>query len=239
LEYYLFKKFVGKEGIFMAKKWVIVTIIASLVLALFALNQFVFKVSPMSLRDWVLSFGLVAPFIYICLNVIRPFTLFPISVLSLAGGLAFGALWGTVYTVLSATFGAVLSFYLAKHLGVRWLKKKTASADKIEMLQDKLKGKGFYYVLILRIIPVINFDLVSYLAGVSRLKLRTYIVATLLGVLPGTLAYNLLGNSFVKGNGEVIAIVSGLVLLIMCIPFFIKTKPLLMETLENQKEDNA
>jgi uncharacterized membrane protein YdjX (TVP38/TMEM64 family) len=216
-----------------------ITVILFIVMFLFALNHFVFKVTPISLRDWVLSFGMVAPIIYILINVIRPFTLFPISVLSLAGGLAFGVVWGTVYTVFSATIGAILSFYIAKHLGTRWLKQKTDSPSRIEKWQNQLKEKGFVYILLLRIIPVLNFDVVSYVAGISRLNLRSYILATMLGVLPGTLAYNLLGDSFIKGNGTIIAVAIGLALFVACIPFLLKNKQMITSQIHQHKEDNA
>lgn len=221
------------------KTWVKLTVLFSAVILLFALNHFVFKLTPMSLRDWVLSFGMVAPIVYVLINVIRPFTLFPISVLSLAGGLAFGAVWGTVYTVFSATLGAVISFYLAKHLGARWLKKTTDTPSRIEKWQKQLKEKGFFYIFLLRIIPILNFDLVSYVAGISRLKFRSYVFATMLGVLPGTLAYNLLGDSFIKGNGTAIAIAFCLVILAACIPILMKNKSLISRQIQTQKEDNA
>ncbi|MFG6495501.1 TVP38/TMEM64 family protein [Fictibacillus sp. UD] len=224
----------------MRKKTLVkLTAIFLIVVTLLALNHFVFEITPMSLRDWVLSFGMVAPIIYVILNVIRPFTLFPISVLSLAGGLAFGVIWGTVYTVFSATIGAILTFYIAKHLGDRWLKKKSDAPTRVEKWQSKLKEKGFVYIFLLRIIPVLNFDLVSYVAGISRLKLRSYILATLLGVLPGTLAYNLLGDSFIKGNGAVIAVAIGIVLLVACIPILLKNKELLTNQMQHHKEDNV
>jgi uncharacterized membrane protein YdjX (TVP38/TMEM64 family) len=220
--------------------WLKLTVLFAAVILLFALNHLVFKVTPLSLRDWVLSFGMVAPIIYSILNVVRPFTLFPISILSLAGGLAFGAVWGTVYTVFSATLGAIISFYIAKHLGSRWLKKTTdSSPSRIEKWQKQLKEKGFFYILLLRIIPILNFDLVSYVAGISRLKLRSYIFATMLGVLPGTLAYNLLGDSFIRGNGTAITIAIVLVLLVACIPILIKNKRWMPGQIRKHKEDNA
>lgn len=221
------------------KTWVKLTILLAVVIVLLALNHFVFKVSPISLRDWVLSFGMIAPLLYVFLNVIRPLTLFPISVLSLAGGLAFGALWGTVYTVAGATVGAIMSFYIAKNVGSRWLKKKTDAAEKVEQWQKKMREKGFFYILLLRIIPILNFDLVSYVAGISRLRLHSYIFATMLGVLPGTLAYNLLGNSFIKGNGTMIGIAVSLVLLVICIPFLLKNKRLIPEQIQRHKEKNV
>ncbi|WNB92766.1 TVP38/TMEM64 family protein [Bacillus sp. NEB1478] len=213
------------------------SIVFGIVLALLAVNHFVFKMTPMTLRNWMLSFGIMAPIIYLLLNIVRPLTLFPISVLSLAGGLAFGTFWGTVYTVFSATAGAVISFYLSKYLGARWLKKKISSTDRIEKWQNEIKKKGFYYIFILRVIPIINFDLVSYVSGISRLKLKPYIFATLLGVLPGTLAANLLGNSLTEGNGIMIAAIAVLLLLAVILVLYLKNKNISPETF--QKEDNA
>ncbi|MCM3718303.1 TVP38/TMEM64 family protein [Fictibacillus phosphorivorans] len=221
------------------KTWVKVTVLFVAVILLLALNHFVFKLTPLSLRDWVLSYGMVAPVIYVFINVIRPFTLFPITVLSVAGGLAFGVFWGTVYTVFSSTLGAVISFYVAKHLGARWLKRTTDAPSKIEKWQRQLKEKGFFYIFLLRIIPILNFDLVSYVAGVSRLRLRSYIFATILGVLPGTLASNLLGDSFIKGNGTFIGIAVCLVILAASIPIFMKNKSLVPGQIPIRKEDNA
>ncbi|MBY6036891.1 TVP38/TMEM64 family protein [Fictibacillus nanhaiensis] len=219
--------------------WMKITFLLAVVMIFLALNHYVFMVSPMSLRDLVLSFGMIAPFIFIAINVIRPLTLFPISVLSLAGGLAFGALWGTIYTVFSATIGAILSFYMAKHLGSRMLKKKTTVSLRMELWQKQMKEKGFFYILLLRIIPVLNFDLVSYAAGISKLKLRSYIFATMLGVLPGTLAYNLLGDSFIKGDGAVMALAVGLVIGAACIPILLKQMRYIPRSLHHHKEDNA
>ncbi|MDR7073095.1 TVP38/TMEM64 family protein [Fictibacillus barbaricus] len=208
-----------------------------IVFALLAVNHFIFKLTPMTLRDWMLSFGILAPIVYLLLNIIRPLTLFPISVLSLAGGLAFGTLWGTVYTVFSSTAGAIISFYLSKNHGAHWLKKKISSTDRIEKWQNEIREKGFYYVFILRIIPIINFDLVSYVSGISRLKLKPYIFATLLGVLPGTLAANVLGNSLISGNGMMIAAAAVLLIAAVILAIYLKNKTIAPEPY--QKEDNA
>jgi uncharacterized membrane protein YdjX (TVP38/TMEM64 family) len=142
-----------------------------------------------------------------------------------------------VYTVFSATAGAILSFYLAKLLGSRSLKKKISTSEKIGRWQKKLKGNGFYFIFILRVIPIVNFDLVSFLAGISRLKFRPYIFATLLGVLPGTLAANLVGDSLTEGNVTRLAIAGGLFLFATIAAIYFKNKNLFFN--RYREEDNA
>ncbi|MGA9288427.1 MAG: TVP38/TMEM64 family protein, partial [Anaerobacillus sp.] len=76
-------------------KWI--GIIAGVVLLIsFSRTYLDFRVEE--IRDWILSFGILAPIVYMIIYTIRPLIFFPASVLSIAGGLAFGALFGTIYT---------------------------------------------------------------------------------------------------------------------------------------------
>ncbi|TLS36432.1 TVP38/TMEM64 family protein [Pseudalkalibacillus caeni] len=155
------------------------------------------NVRPEEMRGWILSFGMYAPLIYVGLFFIRPLVFFPASIYSIAGGLAFGALMGTVYTLVGGLGGAMVAFFISRKFGRNILQRKLRG---IEHLQHQIEQRGFYYVLLLRIIPIINFDLLSYACGVSRVRLKDYILATLLGMLPGTIAFNFLGASFAKNN---------------------------------------
>lgn len=80
------------------------------VLGLLWFNHKVLHLSPEGIRTCIFIFGAAAPVLFIFIYALRPLILFPASVLSLTGGLAFGPLWGTVYTIVGATLGAVLSF---------------------------------------------------------------------------------------------------------------------------------
>jgi uncharacterized membrane protein YdjX (TVP38/TMEM64 family) len=61
---------------------------------------------------------------------------------------------------------------------------------------------GFFYVVTLRLIPLFNFDLISYTAGISKVRYQSFLFGTLLGIVPGTFAYNFLGSSFADGGTE-------------------------------------
>lgn len=200
-------------------KWSLAVLAVALVIWL---SRSVFDVNAEDLRNWILSFGLWAPLVYIIAYTIRPLIFFPASVLSIAGGLAFGAWMGTLYTIIGATLGAALSFIVAKTVGKSLVKKQwTGNAAKI---QTQMEQNGFLYVLLFRLIPVINFDLVSYLAAIAKVRFVPFALATLIGIIPGTFAYNFLGSSFVSGNPQIIAAAVAVFIVLTVVPILIRNR---------------
>lgn len=200
-------------------KWLLV--VAAVVLAIW-LSRSVFEIDANDLRSWILSFGFWSPVIYILIYTVRPLIFFPASVLSIAGGLAFGAWLGTLYTIIGATLGAMLSFYVAKTLGKSLVRKEwTGNARKI---QSQMEQNGFLYVLLFRLIPVINFDLISYMAALAKVRFSSFALATLLGIIPGTFAYNFLGSSFVSGNPMVILLAVVVFVVLTVVPIVIRNR---------------
>ncbi|RAI20381.1 hypothetical protein, partial [Rhodobium orientis] len=84
-------------------KWTVIAVIAA---AGLWLNAKYLNLSPAHIREGVLSFGIFAPLIYIGLLMIRPFLLLPASVFAVSGGLAFGPLFGSLYSFIGAAGGA-------------------------------------------------------------------------------------------------------------------------------------
>ncbi|KMJ56869.1 SNARE associated Golgi family protein [Bacillus sp. LL01] len=193
-----------------------------LVGGLLFINYRYVSISTSSIREWILGFGAWAPFIYVILYTVRPLVLFPASVLSLGAGLAFGAFWGTVYTIIGATLGAALSFFVARKLGKNLANRSWKG--KAAGIQKNMEKQGFLYILILRLLPILNFDLISYAAGVSKVRFSHFILGTLLGIIPGTFAYNFLGSSFVKGEYTYIIGAAVVFVLIAIIPIFFRDK---------------
>jgi len=197
-------------------------IAAVIILAIIWLSRSVFEVDANSIRNWISSFGLWAPLIYIVVYTVRPLIFFPASVLSIAGGLAFGAWMGTIYTIIGATLGALLSFYVASTLGKSLVKKQwSGNAAKI---QSQMEQNGFLYVLLFRLIPVINFDVISYLAAIAKVRFSSFALATVIGIIPGTFAYNFLGSSFVSGNPKIIAFAVAVFIVLTVVPILIRNR---------------
>lgn len=150
------------------------------------------QVTPDHIRSYVLSFGALAPLIYI-LAYGQPLVPLPASIMTLSGGLIFGPFWGSLAAVTGATLRACSEFLIARLLGrdvvAQLLKGKVASFEK------KISDNGFKAVLLIRLIPNLPFDMQNYGLGFSRVKFGPYALATLLGILPGSFALVYLGHS--------------------------------------------
>jgi len=187
------------------KSWIKLAIIFVVVIALLWMNHRYLQWTPQTIREWILSFGWWAPVIFLVLSIFRPLILFPASLLSIAGGLAFGLYLGSFLIIIGATGGAVISFWIARKLGYQVVKQEWTG--RAAWVQQKMEKQGFYYVLVLRLIPMLSFDLISYLAGISKVRFIAYFCGTLLGIIPGSVTYSFLGASIAEENKTKIIII--------------------------------
>lgn len=204
------------------RKWLLFLGIGILAAALGWLNKQHLQLAPKDVKNWVLQFGMLAPFVFLFLSLFRPFVLVPITVFSLAAGLAFGSVLGTIYALIGATAGATGSFMIASTFRAK--KKETESnSRKLKAVTSRIQEHGFLYILLLRIAPI-HFDFVSYAAAASRANYRAFVTATFLGLIPGTIALNVLGSSFVSGNYAALVVVCLIYLIFISVPLILKRK---------------
>jgi uncharacterized membrane protein YdjX (TVP38/TMEM64 family) len=105
------------------------------------------------------------------------------AILSLAAGAIFGSLLGTVYAVISASIGATLAFLVTRYLLRDLVLRRFGS--RLEGMNRELEQRGLSYLLFLRLVPVFPFFLINLAAGLTRLPLGTFMIGTLLGIIPG------------------------------------------------------
>lgn len=115
------------------------------------------------------------------------------TILTLAGGAVFGALMGTLWVNVGATLGAVGAFILARTLLRDWVVRTFGS--RMEAVDRGIAQSGLSYLLFLRLVPLLPFFLVNLACGVTGLPLRTYILGTMVGILPGSFVYANAGAS--------------------------------------------
>jgi uncharacterized membrane protein YdjX (TVP38/TMEM64 family) len=117
------------------------------------------------------------------------------AILSLAAGAIFGAVMGTFYANIAATIGATLAFLITRYL----LRDMVLArfGPKLEGLNRELEERGLNYLLFLRLVPVFPFFLINLAAGLTRLPLRTFIIGTMVGIIPGGFVYCNAGASLV------------------------------------------
>jgi uncharacterized membrane protein YdjX (TVP38/TMEM64 family) len=109
------------------------------------------------------------------------------AILSLAAGAIFGVLQGTLLVVTGATVGAILAFLVSRTLLRDWVVKKFGG--RMEEIDRGLRENGLSYLLFLRLVPAFPFFLVNLACGVTGIPVRTYVLGTLFGILPGSLVF--------------------------------------------------
>lgn len=174
------------------------------------------------IKSYIDSYGSFAPIVYIIMFALVPLTLFPDSVLAIAGGLVFGLYKGYIYTAIGALIGATISFYISRKLGRNMIKKFTK--DKLDSIEIMVNAKGFSIILLLRLIPLFLFDVISYGAGLTSVKYKDFIIATFLGTIPGILVFTNIGAQALNiGSNNFYISIASLILLIF-ISMILKNK---------------
>jgi uncharacterized membrane protein YdjX (TVP38/TMEM64 family) len=147
------------------------------------------------LKSYLLSFGAWAPviagLIMIFQAVVAPI---PAFVPALANGLLFGAFWGTLLTWSTSVAGGLICFYIARALG-RPAVERLVSHRAMRSVDRFFERYGNNSVLIARLIPLFSFSAISYVSGVTSIRLRGYFWATAIGILPGTIVFCVLGDN--------------------------------------------
>jgi len=141
------------------------------------------------------SWGLAAPLMSILLMIVQAIVApLPAFIVTGANGMIFGALWGAIISWTGAMLGALTSFGIARFVGNMTVKRVVRNKRAAELLRHAGERRGFYVILIARLLPFISFDIISYLAGLSGIRPLSFAVATAIGMLPATIVYSLLGR---------------------------------------------
>jgi uncharacterized membrane protein YdjX (TVP38/TMEM64 family) len=162
------------------------------------------------LRDYILSFGLWAPvascFLMVLQALVAPV---PSFLITFANGLAFGVFWGWMLSLFGHVLAAAVCFGISRSLGrmpVEVLVGKTGLQS-----ADRWFAKwGIYAIFVGRLIPGVAFDVISYAAGLTRMRFRNFLFATALGIFPQTFLYSYLGRQAPQYVG-LFLVTSGLV----------------------------
>jgi uncharacterized membrane protein YdjX (TVP38/TMEM64 family) len=117
------------------------------------------------------------------------------AVLSLAMGMVFGRGVGTVLTVLASTAGATLVFWAARFIFADAAHARLAGHPAATRLVEGFRADAFRYLLFLRLVPLFPFWLVNLVPAFTAIDTRTYVLATLVGVIPGSFVYVNLGQA--------------------------------------------
>jgi uncharacterized membrane protein YdjX (TVP38/TMEM64 family) len=154
---------------------------------------------------------------------------FPGNVMTIIGGTLFGFVWGSIWSVLGATLGAIGAFLLGRSLLHDWVEARFGHHPILRQIQQAIKNRPFHFVLLSRFTPLSPFSLINFLFGLTAINLRTYSLATFLGIIPSTIAYAWIGVSgkmaLTTSNRFSLFCALGFLTLLAIVPMCFKKRP--------------
>lgn len=204
----------------LIKGGIAVAILAGLVLADRTWDLAAY-LDPESVAEFLERAGPFAPFAFMgamaLAVVVSPLPSLPLDI---AAGAHFGPLLGTLYAATGALVGSMLSFMIARLLGRQFIEKLLGGH--ISFCQDCSDHLLTRIVLVSRLIPVLSFDLISYGAGLTKMSLRNFALATFFGQLPLTFVY--VSSGAFLTSGRLVTVIGGAlaVVLFLTLPRWIE-----------------
>src|SRR5881397_1430922 len=152
--------------------------------------------------DWIGKLGPWGPLIFAGIYVVAAVLFVPGSVLTLGAGAVFGVALGSVCVSISATLGATAAFLVGRYLARDAVARKIEKNEKFATIDRAVAGEGWKIVLLTRLSPVFPFTLLNYAFGLTQVKLSHYVLASWIGMIPGTVMYVYLGSLVNVGAGH-------------------------------------
>jgi uncharacterized membrane protein YdjX (TVP38/TMEM64 family) len=144
--------------------------------------------------DWTGKLGTWGPVIFIGIYVVATVLFIPGSVLTLGAGALFGVVLGSVCVSISATLGATAAFLVGRYLARDAIARKIEKSEKFAAIDRAVADEGWKIVLLTRLSPLFPFALLNYTFGLTRVKLGHYVLASWIGMMPGTVMFVYLGS---------------------------------------------
>jgi uncharacterized membrane protein YdjX (TVP38/TMEM64 family) len=155
---------------------------------------------------WVESLGAAGPVVLVVAYVFATILFVPGLVLTVGAGVLFGLPLGVVTVSIGSTIGATAAFLLGRYFARDWVEKRIASNARFAAIDRAVAKEGWKIVMLTRLSPLFPFNLLNYAFGLTRVSLGHYVIASWLGMLPGTILYvyvgTLIGNLASLSTGD-------------------------------------
>ncbi len=174
------------------RKWVLLATIVTALIVLFTM----FDVRGMiaSTLETVEKLGAWGPILFILVYIVATVFFIPGSALTFGAGTLFGVVWGSVYVSLASTLGATAAFLVGRYLARGFVEKKVEGNERFATIDRAVSEEGWKIVGLTRLSPVFPFSLLNYAFGLTNVKLSHYMIASWIGMMPGTVMYVYLGS---------------------------------------------
>ncbi len=153
------------------------------------------------LADWTTrlavyarSTGAAGVAVFFAAYVLSTVAALPGSILTLAAGFAYGPVWGLAIASPASVAGATCAFLLGRTLLRGWAERTVGSSPRVQAIDAAIGREGFKLVMLLRLSPLFPFNVLNYALSLTQVSLGRYVLASALGMLPGTALYVYLGS---------------------------------------------
>lgn len=149
------------------------------------------SLTPDEVAKSIDSLGAWGPFGFVLLYAAGTLLFLPGAIFALVAGALFGPIWGTVLNLAGATLGASGAFLVARYVASDWVRRR--SGPGLERFIRGVEAEGWRFVAFVRLVPLFPFNLSNYALGLTRISVLQYVVASLVCMVPGAVAYTWLG----------------------------------------------
>lgn len=185
------------------KKYFWLLVLLGLILALIGSNV-TLLFDPQALFQALCSLGPWTVPVFLAAHILATMVGVPGTLLVIVGGAKFGLWWGSLWSLMGATGGAIAAFWVARYLMQDWFRDRFARRRIFQQIDRVMDTHSFNCVLAVRFAPLSPFNLVNFLFGLTSVPVGAYALGTLVGIAPGTVAYTwigLAGLEAIQGKG--------------------------------------
>ena len=180
-------------------QWIVVglvVVVLSVVSAILPVEDWI-----RSFSDWVRQLGPLGVILFIVTYALATVLFLPGWIFTVSAGLIYGVMAGTLIALAGALLGATLAFLIARHILRKNVEQLTASNPKFKAIDQAIGKNGWKIVGLLRLSPLVPFNLSNYFYGITSISPTAYVVVSAIGMLPGALLYTYLGAIGKTGLG--------------------------------------
>ena len=144
--------------------------------------------------DWVHGLGPAGGLVLGLVYAVGTVLFLPGSLLTMAAGFLYGPFWGSVIASPASVLGATAAFLLGRTTARGWIRKRMESSERFKALQEGITRDGLKMLVLIRLSPVFPFNIVNYAFGLTKIRLRDFVIGSWIAMLPSTVLYVYLGS---------------------------------------------
>lgn len=201
------------------------------------------EINPILQRSliWIEGLGILAPIAFIALYILTTVFLISGAILTLGAGFLFGVVRGFILVSVASTLAGTVAFAIGRYWARSWVERQIEQQPKFQALDAAVAKEGWKIVGLTRLSPLFPFVFLNYAFGVTRVSFRDYILASWIGMMPGTLLYVYLGylpKIAAVESGEKLKLILNIVGLIATVAVTVYVTKIARQVLDREIENN-